>query len=364
MKRICTEEEKNVLYKNRHCILYDTFDKQHGNNISIILLGAFIGIIAGIFLALYLDTPSSIEFILLLCIMLSIIILQLISKFIGGTKDKRNVFKKYDIEINGATVVSINPKENCFIYIEDDYYDVNGKLAKLYSPLHFYKNLTVGMRIMTIRSSDNSYFLMALNEQTQNLIPLYTSINLFDPSSYHLISARTLPHPNAVYMDVNPHALAPNEKEGILNKYYPSDTKFYVTMALVLEFIIVAVFALIFLCLTSSDIISAQKDYLLFFILAIPINILLTYLYLKQIKKVRTRIRNNDIYVQRVLLIEFSYQFVGYAPINNIVVYEYKDQALTKQTYANTLSAKSTSYGSIIYKYTIGKNVIFSNKLY
>lgn len=366
MRRQCNEYEKEVLYNNRKDIFSSTFEAKHGNGAVPVLVGVFVGIAISIPVALSLELKGehSIKVLMLAIIAVTIAATQFVFKKFGAKGDKNKVFKDNQVEINGATVIGVNYKDGYFIYIEDDFYDSEGKFQRITMPLKDYGKVTYGMRIMALRTVDGEYFLMTLSDETRNMIPAYGQLNLQDPNAINTFSYGTIPHPNAVYMDPYPRLLSYNEKEALYNSnnaFNKKNEKVGVFCFAFLQFLFAF---LAFVGLVGSETISEPIPVLILAVGLIAACIIFTVLFKRFIRKKASKNMNSDIYVQRVLLESHTFTYVGYVAQQTLRTYEYVNGVMSLQTYANSLYNEKNPYGTILYKYTIGKTTYFTSKMF
>lgn len=366
MRRQCTEYEKEILYNNRGDILSETFETKHGIGLIPIFLGIILGgvIAYPMVIAIDLKGEFAIKGFVLICITIAVAGVQFIFRNIGSGREKNKIFKYNQVEINGATILGINYKDKCLIYVEDDFYDGQGRLQRISFPVRDCGKLQNGMRMIAARTADGSYFLMRVNDETKNLIPAYCSVNLFDINAVQMFSQSIIPHPNAFYMDVYPRLLNQNEKELFLNNASSFNAKneklgmtcFGIALGIIELFT--------FLILIGTDIVTGFGGVMILLVGLIAGAAGLMHLFRKLLRKQAGKRFNQDVYVQRVLFISHDLAVVGYVTQNSLKVYEYVNGVMTTQNYMYSNYNEKNSYGTVLYKYVCGKNIFFTSQMY
>lgn len=222
MKRICTESEKALLYKNRKQILegiYQTASKSRLSHAFIAIFLSAIAMFAGIFGLAYLFHASKPVLIIgiLICFAVSHSIFVMILNELRIKKEKRAFTKKKNLMINGATLVKIEAGDR-FLYIEDDFLDEDGKPIMLEYPSRLLEisQEDVGKRFLVIYDDDCNFQLVRLNDKLRGLIPDSSS---FYPLSGEVSEYSRLSHPNMKDLEKDGHKLSGHEKEEFANLY-------------------------------------------------------------------------------------------------------------------------------------------------
>lgn len=366
MIRQCTEYEKEILNNNREDILSETFETKHGIDIIPVFLGIILGGVIGFLIVIAIDLKGeyAIKGFVLICITIAIARVQFVFRRIGIGREKNKIFKYNQIEINGATILGVNHKDKCMIYVEDDFYDGQGRLQRISFPVRDCGMLQDGMRMIAVRTADGSYFLMRVNDETKNLIPAYCSVNLYDINAAQMLSQSIIPHPNAFYMDVYPRLLNQNEKELFLKNAGGFNAKnekigmtcFGIALGIIELFV--------FLILVGSDIITRSGSILILLAGLIAGGAALMILFRKLLRRQAGKRFEQDVYVQRVLFISHDLTVVGYVTQNCLKVYEYVNGVMTTQNYMYSNYNEKNSYGTVLYKYVCGKSIFFTSQMY
>ncbi len=365
MRRQCTEYEKEILYNNRADILCDTFETKHGNGLIPVFLGIILGGVISLPTAIAMDLKGefAIKGFVLACITVAIAAVQLVFRNIGGGREKNKILKNNQIEINGATILGINHKDSCLIYVEDDFYDGQSRLQRITFPVRDCGKLQNGMRMIAVRTA-GSYFLMSVSNETKDLIPAYSPVNLYDANAAYMLSQSIIPHPNAFYMDVYPRLLNQDEKELFLNNARDFNVKNEKIGMVCFGISVGTISFLIFLLLIGAEVINRFGYAVILLAGIIAGNVGLMILYRRLLRKNSRKRFNQDIYVQRVLFISHNWNVVGYVTQKSLRVYEYVNGVMTTQSYMYPAYNEKNSYGTVLYKYVCGKNIFFTSQMY
>ena len=284
---------------------------------------------------------------------------QVIFILIGTNIDKKSVFKENYVEINGGTILGINYKENYFIYVEDDFFDEDGRLHRITFPLSNLSKLKNGARIIAARTANGLYCIMNVNDETKNLIPAYNSVNLFDANSVNLLSPNVIPHPNAIYLDKVPSQLVPGEKEAFLQKYKSFNPKGMKISVILMGIYFCFIFSVIYALLIYFKVVTEISSIILLLFAFIAVTILLTLLFRKRvIKNIKKRI-DEATTVQKVLLASYTNESVGNTYQTSMNVYEYADGRIVLNTYIYPQYNEKKPYGTLLYKIVSGKLTYF-----
>ena len=222
MKRVCTESEKALLYKNRSQMLegiYQTASKSKLGQSFISLALSVIFMFAGLFLIAYtFDVP---KLVLIIWMLVSLFVFNAVFSMILNTlrinREKRAFIKRKNLMINGATLVAIEDN-NCFLYIEDDFLDKEGKPILIEYPSRVFEmsQEDVGKRFLVIYDGASNFQLARLNDALKDLIPAYSS---FYPLAGESSEYSRVPHPNVANIDKYGHELSGSEKEKFADLY-------------------------------------------------------------------------------------------------------------------------------------------------
>lgn len=365
MRRQCTELEKEILYNNRGDILSGTLEGRHGNGVVPIFIGIVVGAVISIPIAfaMRLTDKYAIEGVMLVCIAIAIAGIQIVFRKIGISRDKNKIFKDQQVDINGATILGINNKDGFFVYVEDDFYDGQGRLQKIAFPVNDPDKIAPGMRIMAVRTSDGSYFLMNVSNETRGFISGYSPVNLSDQNAAQMLSQSMIPHPNAFYMDVNPRLLTQNEKVAFLNNAGSFNAKNDKIGMVCFSVSIIIIALLTFVILVGSEVITQFRYAMLWLAGLIVVGVGLIILF-KKLLQIRSKKRfEQDVYVQRVLLISYDFNYIGFSAQAVLRVYEYVNGVMDTQSYLYPVYNEKKPYGTVLYKCTSGNNTYFTSKL-
>lgn len=349
MKRICTESEKALLYKNKNQLLegiFQTASKSKMGPSFIAIALSVITMFAGLFwIATTFNAPKPVLIIwTLVSFALFMAVFSMILNTLRIHKEKRAFIRQGTLMINGATLVQIEDNGQ-FLYIEDDFLDESGKPIMLEYPSRVFEmsQEDVGKRFLVIYSHASDFQLARLNDELKDLIPGYSP---FYPLTDEVSRYSRLPHPNVAKVAKTGHALSGAEKE--------SWADLYAKIAQSASFkplktgLIVETAASLVILLTLTDDNYPFEKTLPIWILAWAGMILYTLL-LSHISKIKNKRQGRSlVYVKEVV-------FHSYVIDDNraeVNVYEWEEAQVQLRSYPAGKVAPDTVYGSILYKFT------------
>ena len=205
MKRICNQNERELLLKNRNQLLkgiYQTASKSKYSTMFVGLAFSIVVLFAGIFPLVEIFDGDKTAFWVWAVFSFTVpgLIVNIIMSKIGVKKEAKAFLKKDNLMINGATIVDVNTENKTFFYIEDDFNDENGNPIIINYPAlpAGISAADVGKRLLVMYDGDSSFQLMQLNEELARLIPSYTEQYPLKRPWHELWR---VPHPNVVSMD-------------------------------------------------------------------------------------------------------------------------------------------------------------------
>lgn len=222
MKRLCTETEKELLYKNKNQMLDGIYWTATRSKVSHFLTRTFLSCVVMIIipvLATYLLNTSPIISLILMVIsfFVSNIIIFAIMSNISVKQEAKKFLNKNNLMINGATIVDVYDG-NGFAYIEDDLKDENGKPIIIEYPSFTYDVTPdeIGKRIIVMYDGDSDFQLIKLNDELRGLVYDYST---FEPISDDLEEYIRVPHPNMLKIEKEDHMLSESEKISYADLY-------------------------------------------------------------------------------------------------------------------------------------------------
>ncbi len=368
MKRLCTEDERKLLFKNRNQLLKGIYQTASRSNYSRIFVGLFVSLIswlAGMYLILEYTKGSKWMFWLWFLIAFTIpnMIASIIMNKLRIKKEAKAFLKKENLMINGATLVDMDMALGAMVYIEDDFLDEDGRpyLVAYPAAASDLKAEYIGKRMIVMYDEDGSFQLMRVNEELRNLISSYSEHYPLDTEGE---AYKFVPHPNAVKIDYIGHELSEEEKET-----YAKD---YVKSVQGDAFKVIKVSgSIIFVCIMFlSILLGLDKDTGIGLEKSIPIGLMIFgglmvfCLLMRQIGKVNLRKQALKFdYVQEVIFYSYNINQRGKAVSCEINVYEWSEDHFKLGTYPGGNVSMKTKYGSVIYKFTNHKGAhIFISK--
>lgn len=260
-------------------------------------------------------------------------------------------------QVNGGTIINISySKEGTYlIYAEDDLMDSKGNPCRIIYPALHGTNMKPGDRILLVYSDSGSYFPMRLTERTRDFIPEYA------PEYFGRVDwskAVCIPHPAAIDLDLRSSMMYEYEKIKFVEKGNSLKSiriKNWIGIVL-LSFLILFLFALLFIGLVAGDIIVEFSTAIIFAFALVLVWMFLTYKLIKKIIAGRTRGLKKIQYKKKVMFHSMNSAFDE----NNIhtkyvSVYEYINGVVELVSYpvnSNVFLPKKILYGKIIYKYS------------
>lgn len=362
MKRICTEAEKELLYKNRDQMLEGIYHTASRSKLSHTLAAIFLAGITAIAVSALLIVafhPSKIVAIVLFlfCFFLFNAVFAAILNTFRINKAKKAFMKQENLMINGATLVGVDAG-NQFVYIEDDFLDEKGRPVLIEYPSRVLEisQEDEGKRFLVIYDSDSNFQLVRLNEELKDLVPSSSPHELTGDWSDHT----RIPHPNMANVDREGHALSQGEKEKFADLYVKVVQSVSIRM-IKHSLAALAVIAVI-LCFLLSI---AEGGYPLAKTVPIAVGgwvgLVLLLAILLQIGKVNLRRQGRKLaHVKEVVF----HSYVIEDNSTTVKVYEWVDGKAVLREYSAGNVAMDTRYGSIIYKFTNekGKEVLLNRR--
>lgn len=358
MKRVCNENERQLLLKNHNCLLTGIEKLRTGNSIVRVLGCFFVGMIIGIAGCAGLVSLDAPEWLMWTWFGVSVFILpRILSAILGSLKAKKRskaFLKKEQILINGATVVGINEEERLFSYVEDDFADENGKPIILDYPA-LSKELLQGTvnRLLVMYDGPDSFQLMAVNEELKPLIP---SASNFDLESMDLTECKHLPHPNALHIAYEERDLTEGEKETFAEAHV-KNTRADAMRVMKICSVVLVVAALV-LCVALGYTEKEPVKYLPYGVFGCVGIIVFLYLASLLGKKNLKRQARFDA-VKEVVFHSYLMKQTGQTVLAVGYVYEWVVDHFEVVPYQNANMSMKTAYGTVLYKLTNEKGKAF-----
>lgn len=361
MKRLCTEQEKQLLKRNWKHVCTSFSVKSVRARTSDIFLMLFIWAVAWFGLSIALVDYLNEWMHLLLGMVIGVLanrIVGLILHNIRLRKVKKDIFKKKKLLINGATVVSVEDKwiELEYTFVEDDERLKSGKLYGV--TVTTYKcdisDIQVGERLLLIYEDDGqggasgnvSLQIMKMTPEMQNMIAPESHLEMSKLSKETLAC---FPHPNGAAIEKEVRRIEELEREKI-TQWYVNKEKRTIRIMLI-------VFGIVFLgCLNGAELLSMCEDGFQYGLqgesLAIYIGLtvviflflfFMRWLFHKRIEKSASNIHS----VQEVLFKTVKTKEKGQT---SSVFYEWDGTKFVEKEYINT--NYHADYGKVFYKYS------------
>lgn len=354
MRRLCTESEKELLYKNRKQMLKGIFETSSRSKLAPVFVSLFISImLTFVLIFLFVSllgnefqvTEAKIKGWIWILFFVCQIFVSAIMNAIRVKNEAKHFIKRNNIMINGATIVAVDSADR-FSYIEDDARDEDGKPIIMDYPSCAYDIMpeNIGNRIIILYSSDSNFQLVKINDDLKKMIPTDTSDY---PLTEELNSYIRVPHPNMVKIDKEGHDISENEKDSYADWYTKAVQG--VSLKMFKAFGIVFVVSVLVICILLSIV---EGGYPLSKSLPIGFAVLggltLFMWLMLRIGKVNIRRQGQFTYVKEVVFHSYSFQ-------NNVAkvkVYEWNQGQMQTCEYPAGNVAVKTEYGSVLYKFT------------
>ena len=351
MKRLCTKEEKRLLYKNRKQMLKGIFQTASDSKSAPLIMSAVISVILTIALLSVFEERIGINnegielgmklFMIALIFPLKIAISRMMYVF-RANKQAKKYTKQKNIMINGVTIVAVDTSDR-FSYIEDDVLNEDGRPIVIDYPSCAYDIMPedIGKRMIILYSADTDFQLVKLNDELRGMISNYALV----PTDV-LERGIRVPHPSVLKIDKDGHSLSDEEKESFANRYVKMVQKAALQKAKIYSIII-------FVCvIIISVVISINEEYPLWKILPFGMacfaGLAVFYWLLTLIKRVNSKRKAKFIYAKEVVF----HSYIIHNKVAIIKVYEWNRGNVMLYEYpAGNVSAKTT-YGSVLFKLT------------
>lgn len=349
MKRLCTEEERKLLYQNKGQMLqginWTAARSKLGQVLEGIFLSAFLAIGATVLIA-YCVSLSKIPLLIVMFILMAVfyIIYFVITSNLNVKKETKAFLKQQNLMVNGATIVAADG-EKWFAYIEDDFVDESGKPIIIEYPAAIgeMSKADVGKRILVMYDGDSRFQLVKLNEELKRLIPEYATGY---PLTEAMDTYQSIPHPKLACIEKEGHELSEGEKVSFAKLYVK------VVQSVSTQMLKKATIALVFIAIVLCVLLNyAEGGYPLSqtvpiaaaFCVGFPIFLLLV----AQLGKVNLRRQAQFVHVKEVV---FHSYIVGQNQMT-VHVYEWIDGQVRVCEYSAGNVATNTPYGSVLYKF-------------
>lgn len=361
MKRVCNQNERELLLKNRNQLLKGIYQTKAKSKYGHIFVGLFFSLIVmflGIFpVAKWFDGAEAAmwAWIAFSLFVPSSIVTAVMGK-LQVKKEAKSFLKKENLMVNGATIVTVDREKKIFSYIEDDFVDANGIPIIIDYPAlpSGFSEAQVGQRMIVMYDSENSFQLMQMNEALTGLIPAYTEQY---PLQRDIYAHWRVPHPNAAYADFCGHPLTEEEKKYYTEKRLQNLQKEGVK-ALIISGIILGIAVMLI-----ATILGIGEDCLpqaLGIGAVVCVGFILFILLCRQIGKNNIKKQSQFVHVQEVLFHSNVIDRYGKYVSTELKVYEWKTDHFEVVTYPQQTMPASTPYGCILQKFTTlkGKTVL------
>lgn len=358
MKRVCNENERQLLLENRSCILTGIEKLRTGNSI-VRVLGCFmVGLVLAIAGCVWIVSLGAPEWLVWVWFFFAIAVPpKILGAIIGNLKAKKRAksfLNKGQILINGATVIAIDEEEKRFAYVEDDFADENGKPIILDYPA-LSKELLQGTinRLLVVYDGPDSFQLMAVNDALKPLIP---SASNFDLELMDLTECKHVPHPNALRIAYEERDLTEGEKETFVEAHVKNMRADAMKVMKICS--VVLVVAALVLCVALGYTEEEPVKYLPYGVLGCVGIIVFLYLVSLLGKKNLKRQARFDA-VKEVVFHSYLMSQAGQTVIAVGYVYEWVVDHFEVVPYQNANMSMKTAYGAILYKLTNEKGKVF-----
>ena len=350
MKRVCTQEEKELLLKNKKQMLqginWSASRGSFGYKLASILISLVIAFAVAIVLAMKTNVPELAIWIIWAAVeFVCSFIFWMIFNNIRVKKATKDFLTQDSLMVNGVTIVSaLGP--NVVSYIEDDVHDENGKPIIIDYPSTSYEVTAedIGKRAMIMYDNDGNFQIVKLNDSLKGMIPSYSA-------DYPLVGSMEdyahVPHLNMLRVDKEGHDISDSERLEWAKKY----VKIIQSMTVgVLKKTYPVLFVIIAILCVLLDYVEDGVPFEKSLPIAIPgyLGLGAFFFLCFMLGKVNLRRQGQFTHVKEVV-------FRSYEIGNNtafVQVYEWVDgKPVQKEYFAGNVSTK-TKFGTILYKFT------------
>lgn len=358
MKRVCNEQERQLLFENRECLLTGILKTGTRNGVVPILVGVFAGLIIAIAGCAFFVELGLPEWLVWVWFGFSFIVPpKLIAGLWGVARTKRSAkafLKKERLMVNGATIVAIDAEEKRFVYIEDDLTDENGKPIILDYPA-LPPELLKGTvnRLLVMYENESSFQLMAVNDALKNMISAESGV---DFGNMDLSECKHLPHPNALGLAYEERTLSEGEKEKFSDLYVQYNRK---DTAKMLKIVSVIMFVVIMLLCILLGVTESSLKTTLPIGLTVFAGVLLLFVFSYYFGKKNIRRQASFETVKEVVFHSYIMSQTGQTVISVGNVYEWMVNEFEVTPYQNANMSPKTTYGTVLYKLTNHKGKVF-----
>ncbi len=349
MKRVCTQDEKEILLKNKKQMLqginWTASRGSFGYKLASILVSLLIAFAVAILLAVKSNVPELVIWIIWAAVeFVCSIIFWLFFNNIRVKKTTKDFLQQDSLMVNGVTIVSaLGP--NMFSYIEDDVHDEDDKPIIIDYPSTSYEVTAedIGKRAMIMYDKDGNFQIVKLNDSLKGMVPNY-SANY--PLTGSMEDYTHVPHMNMLRVDKKGNNISESERPvwakkyvkiiqgmtvGTLKKTYPA------------MFVIIAILCVLLNYVEDGVPFEKSLPIAILGYLGLGVFFFLCFM----LGKVNLRRQGQFTHVKEVV-------FRSYEIRNNsafVQVYEWvDDKPVQNEYFAGNVSTK-TKYGTILYKF-------------
>ena len=351
MKRLCTKEEKQLLYKNKKQMLKGVFHTASESKSAPLIMSAIISCILGIsFGAIFVEklglnqraVEIGVELFVLAAIFPLKIAISKIMNFLQENRQVRKYTRQKNLMINGGTIVAVDSREQ-FSFVEDDVSDGRGRRIIIDYPSCAYEIMPkdIGKRILLLYAFDTDFQVVKLNHELKGLIPDVEPI-----SENEVNKGLRIPHPNTLKIDRVGHSLSEEEKKSFAKQYVKMGQK-----ATLQKGKIYALIVLICMMVIGAAISKVEEIPMWSIVpVIVPCFLVLAAFYwlFSLVKMAIAKRKAKFIYAKEVI---FHSYYVNNR-ITRIKVYEWSSGRMQLYEYPAGSVSPKTTYGSILYMLT------------
>lgn len=234
MRRLCTDNERQLLYENKENMCMGTYKKTSYGKYSdvYISLAVFLAlfVVSIVFIVDFAVKFISNEFVSRIIVYVWIMFLLFISRLLTFSinkkrrtaKEKKRFLKDGQFMINGATVIETDETDGIMtiLYTEDDMRTIGGKPYNIMCPAERgdIEGMRAGDRLIAIYAvsgkDKNAIRLMKLNNVTRSLIDMEKHVEV---SEFKSDNIECFLHPNCAEIECGKTALNAEDKEMFVN---------------------------------------------------------------------------------------------------------------------------------------------------
>lgn len=357
MKRLCSRQEKELLFQNRKRFCNGVF-ASNASGFGRLLWALVVSFVLAVVVIICGDCFFEIRHMSAftrLVFGLSFGVVGPVTAILYGIlrvkRDKKRLLKSKEVFVNGATVVGVDYENKRLLYVEDDVYDENGSIILFAYPsdeLEISK-FSARERVLLIYDWEDSCHLMRMNTGVADYFRIGSGPVIREEE---VMKTELIPHCNALKIERDERALSTAEKE----KFSCIYAKLWGQAGAIFAAVIGAMFIGLVTwvsVLIGRDIGKLHQAVIIGLIISgvICVAVYVSYWVIQW----HYRRKCHFVSIKEVMMNYFEY---GENNIETIHVFEWEVNRLELKTYQKVNYSFSMRYGGILYKLKTSENDI------